>query len=324
MKNVLHIDKNFKQFITEKIFFSVIFLFPLLGSSQPFLVKGKIVDSLNNPIPYTSIYDSISDQGTYSDINGYFILEVIKLPITLRFSNVGYNSKMVEIVNSKSKNIMLDEKVINLNKITITAEQYRSKYLGSPKKEKGLFTHRAWDPFDQIGIMVNNKNNVLYNNPHLISFSIKVGRWSYLGSKLGVKPSGKRQLRLRLYEIDDKNLAGKDILHENVFLSPSKKGWYTIDIEDKNIVLPDEGFVMAVEWIEDNVLYTYKAKSEKGKKHTNRQYGIGISSHKISDEEKVRYTPVWLLSIRNNTWEIPWHSVDEYMPCFRLKYIELD
>ena len=42
-------------------------------------IEGHMYNRQNEPVPYTSIYDSASQQGTYLDINGYFRLNVVEL-----------------------------------------------------------------------------------------------------------------------------------------------------------------------------------------------------------------------------------------------------
>ena len=93
--------------------------------------------------------------------------------------------------------------------------------------------------------MIKNKDTALYRNAYLDQFSIKI-----VPSAFGaVKPTGENHLRLRIYTISTEGKVGEDLLHENVFLSPSKAGWYNIKLT-REIHVPQQGFVVAVEWLE--------------------------------------------------------------------------
>ena len=291
-------------------------------SYAQYTLEGYVLDKENIAIPYTSIYHSASDQGTYSAINGYFTLEVEKLPVSLMFSNVGYNTKQVEIAAKQHLKIILEEKITVLNEIVVQVDPLAYKYIGSPKKERGAsILFGALEPFDQYGIIVKNVNNILYANPGLISFSIKVAPWSSFGIRDGVKPNGKKQLRLRMYNFDESKIVGDDILHENIFLSPSEKGWYKVNIEHVSINLPKQGFVLAIEWIENNP--TYQHSKMKGEQYTHTFYGIHIKGHKMSVQEKRLYETARLWNVQQNGWEKE-KTFDDYIPCFRLEYFELD
>ncbi|MDE0472856.1 MAG: hypothetical protein OXH57_13055 [Ekhidna sp.] len=190
-------------------------------------------------------------------------------------------------------------------------------------RRRGVVSLHVYDPFDQWGIIVINKNPELYSKPKLLSFSVKIGSWSFLGETDGVEPNGERQLRLRLYSLTANNLVGEDILHKNIYLSPSDKGWYKVDIENSAISIPKHGFILAVEWIENNPTYTYQVKHKFGKQTTETQYGLSIHAHKMSSHELGFYTPVRLINLFNNKWEKS-QVFPNYIPCFRLEFIEQD
>ena len=106
----------------------------------------------------------------------------------------------------------------------------------------------------------------------------------------------KKQLRLRIYKLDKGKIVGEDILHRNVFLHPQKKGWFKVDIRDENLILPSQGFVMAVEWIRNQPEIAFKVTQEGGKKSTDGQYGVGVDGHRLSENEKKIYSTIRLIS----------------------------
>jgi len=288
-----------------------------------FVIEGHVIDSNTAPIPFTSVYSKVSKKGSYTNVNGYFKLELEALPITLVFSNVGYNTKEILISEPKRVTVMLEERILELNEVTIQGRKLTSKHIGSPKRRRGVVSLHVYDPFDQWGIIIINKNHELYNNPKLLSFSVKIGSWSFLGETDGVKPNGEKQLRLRVYSLTANNLAGEDILHKNIYLSPLDKGWYKVDIENIAISIPKRGFILAVEWIENNPTYIYQVKHKFGKQTTETQYGLSIQAHKMSSHELGFYTPIRLINLFNNEWEKS-QVFPNHIPCFRLEFIEQD
>lgn len=78
--------------LKAKLTFVFIFIFSVELNAQPEIrIEGSIVDSLSNPIPFSTI--TIIDahlQGTYADIEGNFILKLVHLPVLLEISSIGY------------------------------------------------------------------------------------------------------------------------------------------------------------------------------------------------------------------------------------------
>ena len=57
--------------------------------------------------------------------------------------------------------------------------------------------------------------------------------------------------RVRLYKADGNyNAPNTDLLTENVVVSAPQGGqWYTVDLTPYNIMAPEEGFFVAMEWV---------------------------------------------------------------------------
>ena len=293
----------------------------LKGQSET-VISGSVTDTSGNPVPFSTIAIADYSRGTYCDINGHFILSVERLPVSIEITNIGYEKKKLLIEESTSMriSIILQEKKIMLDEIVITDAKVKPKIIGSPKKRKVGIYFSVENSFQQLGLMIRNKENQLYKNPIWLSLSVKINSWIVSGSKYGNKPNGKRQLRLRIYNIENNTDVGKDILHENIFLSPEKKGWYKVDLRGENLKLPKEGFVVAVEWLENQPIYEWKSKDYK-----QDIYGVGISGHRLSDEERQFYSTMRYRSISTG-WQKPNHILEreQHIPCFQLEFIELE
>ena len=318
LKNMLRMHKNLKQFITEKIFFSVIFLFPLLGSSQPFLVKGKIVDSLNNPIPYASIFIEEFQIGTNSDIEGYFEISVNNLPATMQVSSIGYENRKVVVADDKTNRlIILKSKNTYLEEVVVSGKKINSNLLIGAVKKRGFVSFYTTEPFEQIALMINNQRNELYSGNYLLkSLTIKI--LSVIGG--GTKADGSQQLRLRLYKIKEgKVKVGEDILHKDIFLTPKKNSWYKLEMPYK-IHLPDEGFVLALEWIESQKYGEWKYKGG-----TEHPYGLQLDLSNLKEKERAYYS-TWYFNSITKRWGWQTESEEEKytIPAFRIEISEDD
>jgi len=72
--------------------------------------------------------------------------------------------------------------------------------------------------------------------------------------------------RVRVYDIDENKLPGKDILNKNVVVSASKPGWFAVDLSEYNIPFPSEGVFVMMEWINSGDKYYFeKDVTVKGK-----------------------------------------------------------
>lgn len=279
------------------------------------MVNGAITNEEGSPIPYTSIYSHRDSLGSYSDAYGRFKIIVKSIPVNLEFKSMGYKTGIFEISKIENNNIQLQEKIVQLNEVSVTSNKIETQYIGSPKRPKGITGFLAEFPFMQLALMVDNKDFGIYENAILSSVSVKIVSAS-LG---GTKPSGKRHLRLRIYKKDKKKGIGQDILNKNYFLSPKKSGWYNLKIYDE-IKLPQEGFVLAVEWLKNQ-----KIKPWGNKKHPYfYTYGLTIDGHKLKSDDLIFYS-TWIFNPVVQKW-IPYKNKDNtpynIIPAFRIGLME--
>ncbi|HZI00225.1 MAG TPA: carboxypeptidase-like regulatory domain-containing protein, partial [Flavisolibacter sp.] len=92
--------------------FSLLFLmaalFSLAAVAQTITLTGRVRNISNQEsVPSVSVSVRGSSIGTFTDENGNFKLNVAKLPVTLVFSSVGYESQELT-VNDASQNITID------------------------------------------------------------------------------------------------------------------------------------------------------------------------------------------------------------------------
>ena len=291
----------------------------LVFAQETYEVSGTIKDTKGIPIPYASI--SLTGEGAigHSNLNGAFSIHVEKLPIKLTVSNVGYERKEIT-VNSATTDLTIElkEKTVILSEVVVNNGKEKPKTIGSPKNPKGSYTHIAFNDFEQVGIIINNHNQALYSNPKWLSIDIKIDYRPIIDRR--GKTDGKRKVRLRIYKLGsgEKNLT--DLLHDNIIVvAPKKGGWIKIDVEKYHLHLPQEGFIVAIEWLST----VYDTPEEKKYKYDHLQ----IKGHKIRPSEKEFYKLWQYHHVHPETdpeWEKAVHEYEkQHIPCIRLEFIEL-
>jgi len=104
-----------KERLFSKLVLMMLFMLPLGTLAQS--VKGKVVDTKGNAIPFATVVEKGTSNGTTTDDEGKFNLKVLKLPATLIFSSVGYTT--VTVTSSGVFSIILKEENVGLNEIVI-------------------------------------------------------------------------------------------------------------------------------------------------------------------------------------------------------------
>ncbi|MEZ7495835.1 TonB-dependent receptor [Leeuwenhoekiella aequorea] len=95
------------------------------SSQQEVSLSGFVIDDSGNPVPGATILDTQHAKGTVSDFDGKFSLKVsaTDLPITLKISYLGYETKLVDVVDlAKELEITLVLNTESLNEVVITGQ----------------------------------------------------------------------------------------------------------------------------------------------------------------------------------------------------------
>ena len=87
---------------------SLFFLVNPAYAQGGFAVKGVIVDKTGFPLPGANVMEKGTSNGTITDLDGNFSLNVSKKGVTLTVSFMGYTPKDV-VVKDKTMNITLEE-----------------------------------------------------------------------------------------------------------------------------------------------------------------------------------------------------------------------
>lgn len=119
--------------------FSLLFMLPLTMVAQT--IKGKVTNSSGEGLPYMNIVEKgNSSNGTISDDNGEFSLDVKNLPTTLVISSMGFETKRVKVSSTSYITIAVSDDN-SLGEVVIT---------GTRSKPRTVLQSAV--PIDNIGV----------------------------------------------------------------------------------------------------------------------------------------------------------------------------
>lgn len=139
------------------LFFSILyFLQADLYAEQKVSISGIIKDRNDNPIPLALISIEGTTNGTYSDDEGYYSLELHQGNYTMVISAFGFqkHKELIHIKTDERQNFILEEEAVLLSAVEI---QGKTK---SERLREGSFTINSLDIKDQINSL-NNLNSIV-------------------------------------------------------------------------------------------------------------------------------------------------------------------
>jgi hypothetical protein len=253
------------------------YLFFILFSLSFFAqTKGVVVDESGKPIPYVNIWVENENIGTTSEENGEFSIADTENK-TLVFSAIGFETLKAKLNESgkvvlKSIAYQLDEVVIQkrIGKDQIEIGKYKkgniSMYYGAGIKPTILAKFIA--PTKDIKTHPFVDNITFFTLSNINNAKIKV----------------------RFYEVAPDGSPGLDYSDDIIIVTVKKgKRNTTLDLKDKNIIIPDSGLFIAFEWmiIEENK-YTYEYTLNE---ENNKVQGALPDSKKKVYKDGIEYNP---------------------------------
>jgi len=104
------------------LIFTLIFSF---SKAYGNILKGKVMDENSNPLPFVSIIIEKTTNGTQSDLDGNFILNLPDSSVNVVFFSVGFEENKI-LTNGGEIKVVLKSKVLNINEIEISAKKNNS------------------------------------------------------------------------------------------------------------------------------------------------------------------------------------------------------
>ncbi len=215
-----------------------------LANAQKAEIKGVIVDKdTKEPLPFTSIGLKNEQIGALSNEHGQFVVPAPtqNTADSLVVVALGYGRRAVLVkrgVAVASLTIELPKRAVALANVTVKAGKIKNLGLGSRADNPGEGMIQGL-PGSQYAFFVKNDKKKRLGNVRTVSFYI------------GENGFPREPFRVRLYKADGNyNAPNTDLLTENVVVSAPQGGqWYTVDLTPYNIIAPEEGFFVAMEWV---------------------------------------------------------------------------
>jgi hypothetical protein len=230
----------------RRILFIVFYLVTLsiTGWGQTAQIKGVIVDKdTKEPLPFTSIGLKDEQIGALSNEHGLFIVPAPTKSAqdTLLVMALGYYRKTMIVKRGVAlDNVVIEvpKRAVELQGVTVRAGKIKNLGLGARTNDPGEGMIQGL-PGSQYAFFVKNDKNKRLGNVRTVSFYI------------GENGFPREPFRVRLYKADGNyNAPNTDLLTENVVVSAPQGGqWYTVDLTPYNIMAPEEGFFVAMEWV---------------------------------------------------------------------------
>lgn len=300
--------------------FSLLLFFHKLAISQTPSYLGRLLDkSNNNTIEYGHIYLKGKPYGVLSNIDGLFSLSNISQNDTVVVSCVGYETLTLtfDALTIKQQDIFLNPKIYNLTSAKIKSGEPRIIKTGFlvPKIENdkisGTHHGRISDGYTlintgfQIATFIENKEE-------------KIGLIQYVEFFLHKEGIANTPSRLRLYSVNDMGAPKEDLLNKSIIVTDGKNNkWVKVDLRDYQIELPQNGFFIAMEWLQtNNEAFVYNSKyknfvGNRGKERLKQEghmkskfigFGQVLGSYEI-EKKKASWTKLisrdWTESLSN-------------------------
>ncbi|MFD1015690.1 carboxypeptidase-like regulatory domain-containing protein [Winogradskyella rapida] len=238
-----------------KLYFSfflfIIYCLPV--NSQ--ILEGFVFDSTNQKkLPFVNISLKNVNEGTYTDENGYYKLDLknIKIIDTLIISFIGFEKKAINLNKYKDErvynlNIALSPKKEELNEVIISSKEIEYELFSNNvgTNRKGSFISSV--PFGyEVCLFINNDKN---KKAKLNELKLNLKKREYTNIDIF-----ETYYRISFYKKNPvNNYPGDLISYENIIIKPeNKNGKIEVNLSNKNIFLPRDGIFIGIETINPN------------------------------------------------------------------------
>ena len=208
--------------------------------------KGVVVDESGKPIPYVNIWVENENIGTTSEENGEFSITVAENK-TLVFSAIGFETLKAKL--NESGKVVLKLIAYQLDEVVI------QKRIGKDQIEIGKYKKGNISMYYGAGIQPTIIAKFIAPTQ-----DIKTHPFIDNITFLSLSMINNAKIKVRFYEVAPDGSPGLDYSDDIIIVTVKKgKRNNTVDLKDKNIIIPDSGLFIAFEWmiIEENK-YTYE------------------------------------------------------------------
>lgn len=272
-------------------FVIVFFVWVIIPSFSQKVVKGAVFEQYSRkPVAFVNIGILGSNVGSISNADGSFAVSIPESLSgdTLLFSALGYGTRRIPVSIIKTGQpftILLPEKIIELDQVTVSARREKKKnfWLGNKYHKGGNIYADSVAAGSAMALLIENKYPAYHED---LVFPVFIEKAVLM---ISVNTFDEFKVRVRFLEVDSiTQLPGKDIFDESVIVTSNiKKGWLTFDLSSFNFKIDKSRFFLAFEWIlDDNDRLNLMDRYKKYQKENPEKVTVDTV---VVRGEKVRY-----------------------------------
>lgn len=119
LKSKILRDASRIKFLPICIFMFFFLFTPFVYSQSRKQITGSVQDVQGNPLIGVSILETGTSNGTITDMNGTYSLNISSTNATLRFSYIGYEEQLIKIQGRNVINVKMNEETSNLDEVVV-------------------------------------------------------------------------------------------------------------------------------------------------------------------------------------------------------------
>jgi hypothetical protein len=220
-----------------------------------YTISGTILeDSTLTPLPYVAITLAGTNFSAIADQNGYFELEADysnSLSNLLVFSSMGFQGDSLKIIPGECEGLTLTmkPKSYDVPEVIVHVREYFIEKIGNTREHEAgslyLDTHGQ-----QTALLIKNRKR-------------KQGQIKAVEYYLSDDGNTDAPFRIRIYEADSNGMPAKDLIEDAIVVKPQiENGWYTLNIENLQLKIPENGLFIAIEGVYPDDYDNYFGESE--------------------------------------------------------------
>ena len=257
-----------------------IFCFQIIHAQN---ITATVIDSLNNrPLGYAIVLYNHGQKVVYTDIYGYFSLQIDSLAgndsVSVLF--IGFRKFSVALTDFKNGLVIkMIPEIQDLQPIVVTNCRKTEEYVLNRKTGR-IRQYIGPGPETKLVIMARY-DNISGVRGYLTKLRILIDEKS---------PNMQVPVRLRWYEWNvDGHMPGKELTDTSILVYPYQQGWNDFDIPAKTIACPKDWLVFGLEFIYTpeykNQFDSLKENTEKLKWLSDMQNRWSLSMQYVKDED---------------------------------------